>query len=51
MALISKELGVLPEAGGLMDQHPLVVMLMTDAISAINERQELEQKRAKANQR
>jgi len=38
-------------AGGLLDQNPLVVMLLQDLISAINEKQELEQKRQQSKMR
>ena len=48
--LMCKELNCLPGAGGLLDQHPLIVDLLNVTISAINERSELEQKRAKAKQ-
>lgn len=39
---------VLPVEGGLLDQDPVVVELIETLIGAINERQQLEQKRAKA---
>ena len=39
-------MGVLPVAGGLLDQNPAIVELFSVLASAQNERQALEQKKA-----
>ena len=41
-------MGVLPVAGGLLDQNPAIVELFSVLASSQNERQELEQKKAEA---
>lgn len=46
--LLCKELGCLPGEGGLLDQNPVMVDLLTITVQAINERSQLEQKRAEA---
>tara|TARA_Y100001949_G_C15770286_1_gene236128 strand:- start:76 stop:237 length:162 start_codon:yes stop_codon:yes gene_type:complete len=53
MLMLCKDMGVLPVAGGLLDQNPAIVELFSVLASAQNERQELEQKKAesKANRR
>ena len=48
LIIMCKDFGVLPIAGGLLDQNPAVVELFGVLASAMNERQELEQKKAKS---
>ena len=45
---MSKDIGVLPIAGGLLDQNPAVVELLSVLAKAQNERQELEQKKSQS---
>lgn len=51
MTLLCKQLHVLPRAGGLLDQDSFHVYGMNLVLAALNERQELEQKRAESEQR